>query len=182
MSESVVAERYAKALFELGVESGQLAMLTDQLRTVALTYADSPELRRVLEDPRVAEDQILNLVDALARRLALATIAKNSLMVLVRRRRIRALPDIVSRLVSLTDERTGLLRATVTSASPLAEPQAKQLTEELERLTGKRVLLERNCDPSLLGGLVTRIGDHVVDASLRGRFAEIERRLSESAN
>lgn len=182
MSESVVAERYAKALFELGVESGQLAMLTDQLRSVAHTYADSPELRMVLEDPRVAEDQVLSLIEALARRLALSTVAKNSLLVLVRRRRIRALPDIVSRLVSLTDERTGVLRANVTSATPLAELQAKQLTEELERLTGKRILLERNCDPSLLGGLVTRIGDHVVDASLRGRFAEIERRLSESDN
>jgi F-type H+-transporting ATPase subunit delta len=180
MSESVAAERYAKALFELGLESGQLAMLTDQLRSVSNTYAESPELRAVLDDPRIVEEQVLNLVDALARRLALGTVAKNALGVLVQRRRMKALPDIVARLVSLTDERTGVVRATVTSAAPLAEPQAKQLTEELERLTGKRVLLERRCDPSLLGGLVTRVGDHVVDASLRGRFDEIERRLIET--
>jgi F-type H+-transporting ATPase subunit delta len=182
MSESVVAERYAKALFELGIESGQLAMLTDQLRSVALTYNDSPELRAVLDDPRIAEEQIVGLIDTLARRLALSQVARNSLLVLVRRRRIRALPDIVSRLVSLTDERTGVLRASVTSATPLGDAQAQQLSEELERLTGRRILLERLSDPSLLGGLVTRIGDHVVDASLRGRFDEIERRLSESPN
>jgi F-type H+-transporting ATPase subunit delta len=180
MSESVVAERYAKALFELGIESGQLAMLTDQLRSVARTYSESPDLRTVLDDPRVAEEQVSALVDALARRLALSQMAKNALLVLVRRRRIRALPGIVSRLVSLTDERTGLLRASVTSATQLSDAQAQQLSEELERLTGKRIVLERHCDPSLLGGLVTRIGDHVVDASLRGRFDELERRLSES--
>lgn len=180
MSESVVAERYAKALFELGIESGQLAMLTDQLRSVARTYVDSPELRAVLDDPRVADSQVNGLIEALARRMALSPMAKNSLLVLVQRRRIKALPDIVARLVELTDERTGVLRATVTSAVPLAEPQAQQLSQELERLTGKRVVLERRTDPDLLGGLVTRIGDHVVDASLRGRLEAIERRLSES--
>jgi F-type H+-transporting ATPase subunit delta len=182
MSESVVAERYAKAMFELGLESGQLAMLTDELRSVANAYKDSPELRSVLDDPRIDEDQIISLVESLARRLALSVVAKNSLLVLVRRRRIRALPEIVTRLASLTDERTGLLRASVTSAVPLGEEQARQLSEELERLTGKRIVLECHSDPSLLGGLVTRIGDHVVDASLRGRFDEIERRLSESPN
>lgn len=182
MSESVVAERYAKALFELGIESGQLAMLTDQLRSVARTYADSAELRSVLEDPRVAEDQVINLIEALARRLALSPMAKNTLLVLVRRRRIRTLPDIVTRLASLTDERTGVIRASVTSATPLSDPQAQQLSQELERLTGKRIVLDRRLDPSLLGGLVTRIGDHVIDASLRGRFDEMERRLGESPN
>jgi F-type H+-transporting ATPase subunit delta len=182
MSELVVAERYAKALFELGLESGQLAMLTDQLRSVAHTYAESPELRAVLHDPRIGEDRIVSLIDVLAQRLALSAVAKNSLLVLVRRRRIRALPDIVSRLASLTDERTGVLRAIVTSANALAEAQTQQLTLELERLTGKRIVLERRTDPSLLGGLVARIGDHVVDASLRGRFDDIERRLSESPN
>lgn len=182
MSESVVAERYAKALFELGIESGQLAMLTDQLRSVARTYSDSPELRAVLDDPRVPETQVHSLIEALSRRLGLSPVAKNSLLVLVQRRRIRALPDIVSRLVELTDERTGVLRATVTSASPLVETQAQQLSQELERLTGKRIVLERRTDPSLLGGLIARIGDHVVDASLRGRIEAIGQRLSESPN
>jgi F-type H+-transporting ATPase subunit delta len=182
MSELVVAERYAKALFELGIESGQLAMLTDQLRSVAHAYAESPELRAILHDPRIGEDRIVSLLDVLAQRLALSAVAKNSLLVLVRRRRIRALPDIVSRLASLTDERTGVLRAIVTSANPLADAQTQMLTQELERLTGMRIVLEHRTDPSLLGGLVARIGDHVVDASLRGRFEDIERRLSESPN
>jgi F-type H+-transporting ATPase subunit delta len=182
MSESVVAERYAKALFELGIESGQLAMLTDQLRSVAHTYAASPELRAVLDDPRVSEDQTSNLIEALVRRMALSPVAKNALLVLVRRRRIRALPEIVSRLASLTDERTGVLRATVTSATALSEPQAQQLSSELERLTGRRIILERQSDPSLLGGIIAKIGDHVVDASLRGRLEAIERRLNEVPN
>jgi F-type H+-transporting ATPase subunit delta len=182
MSESVVAERYARAIFELGLESGQLAMLTDQLRTLANTYRDSPELKRVFTDPRVTEDQAHKVIDAIARRLALNPLAKNALLVLVQRRRIQALPDIVRRLVSLTDERTGVLRASVTSAAPLTDAQAQKLSEELERLTGKRIVLERLTDASLIAGLVTKIGDHVIDGSLRGRFEELERRLTESPN
>lgn len=182
MSEMLVAERYAKALFELGLESGQLAMLTDQLRSVAHTYADSPELRSVLDDPRLAEEQVAGLIDALVRRMALSPVTKNSLLVLVRRRRIRALPDIVARLASLTDERTGVLRASVTSATALSEAQAQQLATELERLAGKRVVLERLVDPNLLGGLIARVGDHLIDASLRGRLEEVERRLAEDPN
>jgi F-type H+-transporting ATPase subunit delta len=182
MSESVVAERYARALFELGLESGQLAMLTDQLRTLANSYRDSAELKQVFTDPRVTEDEVQRLIDAIAKRLTLSPLAKNTLMVLVQRRRINVLPDIVRRLVSLTDERTGVLRASVTSAVPLADAQAQRLSEELERLTGKRIVLERLTDPSLIAGLVTRIGDHVIDGSLRGRFEELERRLSESPN
>jgi F-type H+-transporting ATPase subunit delta len=182
MSESVVAERYARALFELGIESGQLAMLTDQLRTVANTYRDSAELKRVLSDPRVTDEQSQGLVEALTKRLALSPLVKNSLMVLLQRRRIAVLPDIVGRLVSLTDERTGVLRASVASATPLNDSQAQKLIEELERLTGKRIVLERRVDPSLIAGIVTRIGDHVIDASLKGRFEQLERRLGESPN
>lgn len=180
MSESVVAERYARALFDLGLESGQLAMLTDQLRTLANSYHDSIELKQVFTDPRVTADQADRLIDAIAKRLALSPLAKNTLSVLIQRRRINVLPDIVRRLVSLTDERTGVLRASVTSATPLNDAQAQRLAEELERLTGKRIVLERRTDPSLIAGLVTRIGDHVIDGSLRGRFEELERRLSES--
>jgi F-type H+-transporting ATPase subunit delta len=64
----------------------------------------------------------------------------------------------------------------------LADAQAQKLSEELERLTGKRIVLDRLIDPSLIAGLVTRIGDHVIDGSLRGRFEELERRLNESPN
>jgi F-type H+-transporting ATPase subunit delta len=182
MSESVVAERYARALFELGLESGQLAMLTDQLRTVAAAFRESAELRRVLSDPRVTDEQTTGLIDALTRRLALNPVVKHALLVLCARGRITALNDIVKRLVSLTDERTGVVRASVTSATALTDAQAQKLTDELERLTGKRIILERLCDPSLIAGLVTRIGDHVIDGSLKGRFEELERRLSESPN
>lgn len=182
MSESVVAERYARALFELGIETGQLAMLTDQLRTVSHIYGDSAELKQVLADPRVTEEQSQGVVEALSKRLALNPLVKNALKVLVQRRRVSALPGIVRRLVSLTDERTGVLRASVTSAVPLGDAQAQKLTEELERLTGKRIILERLSDPTLIAGLVTQIGDHVIDGSLRGRFDELERRLSESPN
>lgn len=182
MSDSVVAERYARALFELGLESGQLAMLTDQLRTLANTFQESAELKSVFSDPRVTEAQAQKVVDALAQRLALNPLAKNALLVLVQRRRIHALADIVRRLVSLTDERTGVLRASVTSAAPLTDVQATRLSEELERLTGKRIVLERRTDSSLIAGLVTKIGDHVIDGSLRGRFEALERQLTESPN
>jgi F-type H+-transporting ATPase subunit delta len=180
VSVSAVAIRYARAVFELGVESGQLAVLTEQLREVSVAYRGSPELTRVFEDPLLEVADRTRVVDALSNRLGLSQTARNALRLLVARRRMNALGDIVEQLVLLADERAGVVRATVTSAAPLSQPQTVAIRDELERLTGKRVIVEHQQDASLLGGWVARVADHVVDASLRGRFAEIGHRLAES--
>jgi len=182
MTKSPVAVRYARAIFELGVESGDPSMLIEQLRQVSACLEGHAELRQVLGDPMIDPSQQQKVLDALAARLQLSKLASNSLRQLAARRRLRELPEIVAELLDLADQRAGVVRATITSAAPLLPEQTTQLRGELERLTGKRVLVEHEVDPSLLGGWIARVADHVVDTSVRGRLAEIERRLVDLPN
>ena len=177
MTASVVADRYARALLELAAESNQVASVAQQLRRATEVYASSSELRAVLNDPTLEDDNRANLVKALGDRLGLGGLVQNTLRVLVERRRMAALPEIADRLLTLADDQAGIVKAKVASAMPLTEVQLEAIKNELERLTGCKVALERQQDPSLLAGVVARVGDHVIDASLRGRFQELEQRL-----
>ena len=177
MTAAVVADRYARALLELATETNQVASVAQQLRRVADTYQSSDELRAVLNDPILEDTQRANLVRIIGDRLGLSNLVQNMLRVLVERQRMTALPEIAERLLKLSDDQAGIVKATVASAKPLTDAQIESIKSELERLTGRKVALERQQDPSLLAGVVARIGDHVIDASLRGRFQELEQKL-----
>ena len=174
---STLAERYALAVFELGTESGQLQQLSDQLRAFSEAYAASDDLRSVLDNPLVADAQRSAVIEALVSRLRLGRLAQNTVRLLARRHRMTLIVDLARALGRLTDEKSGILRATVTSARPLSDAFCRQLTRELEQLTHRKILLDRQLDPGLLGGVVTRVGDRVIDGSIRGRLADLERHL-----
>jgi F-type H+-transporting ATPase subunit delta len=176
-SESAVADRYARAIFEIGAESGTLGELAQQIAAIAAAYAANANLRAILDNPLVAEEQREAVLQEIAARLGLSEIATNSVRLLARRRKLRALPDIARRLGSLSDERAGVLRARVTSARELPESYYSDLTTRLEKATGKKIVLERRQDPALIAGVVTQIGDNTIDGSLKGRLHDIERQL-----
>jgi F-type H+-transporting ATPase subunit delta len=179
-AQTTVAERYARAIFALGVESGTAAALADEVRRFATAYEESLDLRSVLENPLVSHEQRNKVLAEIAGRLGLTRVALNTIEYLAARRRLAALPDIAKRLQSLADEQQGVLRATVTSAGPLAESFYQRLSEQLTTLVGRKVVLERREDPSLIAGVVTRIGDNTIDGSLRGQLEQLERRLHAS--
>ncbi len=177
MSDAAVAERYARAVFELGVEAGQLEKLLQDLAKAAELFAGSSELRGVLGNPLVGEDARESLLKDLASRASLGELATNTLRLLSRRRRLAVLPDIARLLGKFSDERAGILRATVLTAVALPESVYTELKAKLEAATNKKVVLERKQDPSLIGGIVTKIGDNTIDGSIKGRLAEMERQL-----
>ena len=178
--QATIAERYARAIFALGVETGTLAALADQVRLFATAYADSLDLRSVLENPTVVAAQRDQVLAELGSRLELGPSALNTIRYLASRRRLPVVPDIAKRLQSLSDEQQGVVRATVTSAQPLPESFYQRLSEQLATLVGRRVVLDRRDDPSLIAGVVTRIGDNTIDGSLRGRLEQLERSLHAS--
>lgn len=177
MSSSMVADRYARALFELASEVNQVAKAAEELRRVAQAYSASSELRAVLSDPLTEPSDGSNIIRSIGEKLGVSPLVQNTLRVLVERRRMNALPEIADRLLQLSDDQSGTVKATVASAQPLSDAQFSAIKQELERLTGRKVSVERQHDPSLLAGVVARVGDHVIDASLRGRFQELEQRL-----
>ncbi len=180
MSVTAVGDRYARALFELGEETGQLEVLAQEVAAIAEVFAASGDLRAVLDNPLIEEPQRDGVLAALARRLRLGPLVVNLLRLMARRHRMAALPDVARTLQSLVDQKSGVLRATITSAVPLDETALRALTAQLEAKTRRRVLVEKKHDPDLIAGLVTRIGDKTIDGSLKGRLDALERRLLQS--
>ena len=179
MSETV-AERYAQAIFELGVETGGVTALIEDFRRLAELYDASAELRKIMNNPLVPEADRLATVNELSDRLGLTDLAKNAAGLLTRRKRMYAVSGIAKELDRLSDQRAGIVRATVVSAEPLTDWFAEKLTEELKNMTGRRIVLDRRHDPELLAGLIIRIGDQVIDGSARTKLAELSAHLLQS--
>ncbi|HMI86170.1 MAG TPA: ATP synthase F1 subunit delta [Polyangiaceae bacterium] len=179
MSETV-AERYAQAIFELGVETGGVTALIEDFRRLSDMYEESEELRKIMNNPLVAEADRLATVNELSERLGLTDLGKNAAGLLTRRKRMYALTGIANELDRLSDQRAGIVRATVVSAEPLSESFAAKLADELKTMTGKRVVLDQRHDPELLAGLIIRIGDQVIDGSARTKLAELSAHLLQS--
>jgi F-type H+-transporting ATPase subunit delta len=173
----VIAKRYATALLELGSESGQLDALVDEIARAAAAYEGSDDLRAVVEDPLVAAAAKQAILKELAERLSLGPNTRNALALLLERRRLRALPAISDRLREMADAKRGILRAQVMTAMPLSEEYFEKLQRELERVTGRRVALDRKLDAALIAGVVVRVGDTVYDGSLVARLKQMKETL-----
>jgi F-type H+-transporting ATPase subunit delta len=177
MIPTEVARRYARALFELGLENQNLDALTRELSDAASAYESSAELRSALDNPLVALDAKRAILTDLAQAIGAGPTAKHTLLMLGDRRRVKALPDIARGLRELADGQRGVQRADVMSAHPLSPETADKLRAELERITGRRIALEVRVDASLLAGVIARIGDTIYDGSLRGRMATLKNNL-----
>jgi F-type H+-transporting ATPase subunit delta len=181
MIAGVVARRYAKALLELGTELGQLDALVEEISAVAESYEASPELQAALENPLFPHAVKKNIVADLAQTIGLGQTARNTVFLLNDRRRMRTLPGIARLLREMNDKKKGLLRAEVVTAAPLSEAYFARLQQQLEKMTGRKVVLDKREDPTILAGVITRIGDTVYDGSLRARLHEIKHALLPSA-
>lgn len=178
MSESAVSLRYARAIFELSLETGEDL---GPFRDFAATYKGSPELRSILDNPMVDSVQRTAILDTVAERLGVRGAALNAIRLLASRHKLRALPGISAQLGNLSDRHAGIVRATVTSAQPLPDSVYQRIESELATAVGRKIVIERKQDPTLIGGIVTRIGDNTIDGSIRGRLNEVERQLLQSA-
>ena len=181
MTLSAVAARYANALAD--VVTGSASALNPQqavaeLRAFESLLSDSPELLNALVTPAVAGSRKKAVVERLANILKLSKVTRNLLFVLVDRRRISSLSDIIRTFEEVVDARLGYAQANVSSSANLSETEQRAVAAQLEGLTGKRLRMRFSVDPSLIGGAVARIGSTVYDGSVRGQLAAIQARLS----
>ncbi len=175
MSHDAIGRRYARAIFEIGKEEGGLAGLAEQIADFALSYQASPELISVLENPAVPHETRASIVEEIAGRTGAGATTQRALKLITRKRRLRALPDIARHLRRLCDQDSRIVRAEVFSAHALTESYLTRLKSELETATGQKVVLSHTIDPTIIGGVVTRIGDRVVDGSLRSHLSSIRK-------
>jgi F-type H+-transporting ATPase subunit delta len=177
MIAGVVARRYAQALLELGSETGQLDALVEEISAVAASYKASPELQHAMENPLLPHAVKKGILADLGTTIGLGATAQNALFLLNDRRRLQALPGIAQLLREMSDRRKGVVRAEVITAAPLSEAYYARLQQQLEKMTGRKIALDRREDPTILAGVITRIGDTLYDGSLRTRLHEIKHSL-----
>ncbi len=170
MSYDAIGRRYAGAIFELAKGEGQTGAVADQLGAFAQVYEGSVELQTVLENPVVDQQARSAIVSDIAGRTGISGLALQALRLVTQKRRLRAIPDIARHLRRLVDEDAKVVRAHVTTATNPPSGYLDRLKVEIERSTGKKVVLTHAVDPTLIGGVVTAIGDRVVDGSLRSRL------------
>lgn len=174
---SAVGRRYAKAILELAIEGDQLDKVEEDLTALRDAWGGSEDLRDAFENPAVGAEQRRGILDQLAQRMGLAPTVHNALRLLSDRRRLRHLPEVVEAFQQLAEKRAGKVRAEVATASAMPESYFQELQKALESVTGKKVALVKKEDPTLIGGVVTRVGDKVFDGSLRARLNELEEEL-----
>lgn len=170
--------RYADAAFEIALRDETVEVWRRELDAAA-EMVRSEQVLDVLANPAIPLDQRL---EATQRAFAkLSQPVRNLILLLVRRGRIEQLPRVAAEFARRDDERNGLTHATATSAAPLGAEEVRAIAARLEELTGTRVSLETNVDPSILGGVVVRIGDRLIDGSVRGRLERLRNQLASGA-
>jgi F-type H+-transporting ATPase subunit delta len=171
---SIIARRYAKALIDLGTETGQLDALVREISNVAEVVEPSAELRDVRDNPQIPAPARKAVFLEVAQRVGAGQLTRNTIALLADNGRLRFLGSIAKALRDEADRRAGVVRATVSSAAPLSDVYVQKLTQALEARYQKKVVVQREVDPKLLAGVVTRIGDTIIDGSLRARLNELK--------
>ncbi len=181
MSFDAVGRRYARAIFELGKESNAGEVVAVQFAEFAAAYEASPELMSVLGNPLVEQKAREAIVTEVAQRLGASQLTLRALRLVNKQRRLKAIPDIAKHLGRLADEDAKVLRAHATTAREMSKTYLDKLKSEIEKSTGRRVVLTHSVDPSLIGGVITTIGDRVVDGSIRSRLVSFREAARPSA-
>jgi len=169
-----LANRYATALFGLASERAALEQVEGDLGRVERALDENAELSRLLSSPIVSREEHARVVSAVAERLGLSELVGNFLGVLAEHRRLAALPGIIRGFRNKLAEHRGEETAEVISAAPLSEAQLAEVKDGVAGFVGRPVNLDSSVDPSLLGGIVVRVGSRMVDASLKSKLQQLE--------
>ncbi len=175
-----LARRYARALFEVGLSQNNYETLGREVDDLAATYAGSRELAEALTNPVFPKEKRRAVLEAVLKRAGVSPATRNFALLLLDRERIPVLPAIARELRAMVDDKAGRVRAEVASARPLSPAETDSVKRTLEKVSGKKVVLETKVDPDLLGGVVAKVGDVVYDGSIRTKLEQMrERFLSE---
>ena len=177
MTGSRISKRYAKALLSLGQEDGNYAEFGENLKDFTGLCADNPEFSKVIANPVFSVDDRKKVLDAVLEKSPFADLVKNLLRLLLDKNRIEGIKDVSAYYTRLTDEISNIIRADIITARPLKDAAMDKLDVVLAKITSKTVKIKVEEDESLIGGLVVKIGDLVLDGSVRAQIEGLKESL-----
>lgn len=177
MGAETIARRYAAALADVVMKTGEADPVRSELKAWEELIASNADLRNVFANPSIAHSKKEGVLEALIARSAPSKTAANFLRVLLRNSRLINLPEINERFAAELEERRGIVNGLVNSAHELSGPEIDELRANLEKVTGKTVKLSFEIDRDLIGGVVARIGSTVYDGSVRTKLENFKEQL-----
>jgi F-type H+-transporting ATPase subunit delta len=169
--DSILASRYARALLSIGEEDGKYREYGEELRGLAEAMEAARPDSAVLESPAYPGELRARILDGILSKAGLSAMVENFARLLFARGRIGVLGKAAEAYGRLTDEKDGVLRGTVLTPAPLGDPEMKALREALGVYLGSpKVELVQSADPSLVAGIAVRVGDIVLDGSVRAQL------------
>ena len=175
LAVGATARRYAEAVFEIGVQEGTIDRWRDDLHLLA-EYLGNRRLAFVLKEPKIP----FTRKEAIVRDLLAAKVrpeALNLALLLVERNLVELAPRVSAAFDERYNDYRGQAIAHVTTAIPLDDTLRAQISRELQAITGKHILLQERVDPAILGGVIARVGDTLIDGSLKRRFGMLRQRI-----
>ena len=177
MARSPTPKRYAQAVFQIAEEQGNVDQWLNDLEKI-LAIIENGEFRQYLEMPRISLDKkVLAIKESL---VTVNPLARNLVALLISRDTLALYPLIVIQYRNLVDNHYGRKRAVVTTAITLDDDLQSKIRTQLSELLGTDVVLSTHTEPKVLGGMTIRVGDKLIDGSIRGKFSELRNDLLKS--
>ena len=177
MRSTKISRRYAKALMSLGTEDGFYREYGRELREFCEFTQTAGELARVLGFKLYPLEDRRRVLESVLERSGFSDLVKNFLRLLLEKERMGALPAIAAHYDRLSDDISNIVRASIITARPLTEDAVERIVAALSEMTSKDVKAEVFEDASLIGGVVVRVGDLVLDGSVRAQLAGLTESL-----
>ena len=176
---SGVAERYASSLYELALEAGSVDAVGADLDRLQAMLDESEDLRRLIQSPVFSSEDQLRAISAVADKAGIRGLVGNFIKVVAGNRRLFALPGMIRAFRQIAAAQRGEVTAEVTSAHALTPAQEQELKSALKGVTGKDMVVAVTVDPTLLGGLIVKVGSRQIDTSLRTKLSTLKLALKE---
>lgn len=178
MSVETIARRYGAALADVVLKTGETDAVKAELGGWVELISSSPDLGSVFRNPSIAHADKEKVLENLIERTRPTRTTGNFLRVLLKNGRITELSEISTRFAEILDERNGIEKAYVTSARDLNDDQKADLRTNLERTTGKKIVLDFDVDRNIIGGVIARVGSTVYDGSVRTALENFKTELT----
>jgi F-type H+-transporting ATPase subunit delta len=174
-----MAGRYATALFELARDENKLDETARALSALEALLSENEDLTRLVRSPIFSAPEQAGAIAAIAGQASLPALTANFLQLLVKNRRLFALRDVISDFRKLLAHHRNEMTAEITSAVALTDAQTEELKAVLKVKTGRDITLNTHVDPSILGGLIVKIGSRMVDSSIRTKLNNLKIAMKE---
>lgn len=173
----LIGKRYAEALYEVALELDKLEQFKEEIKSISQVLESEPKLKTIFEHPKLSKNEKKDIINSIFKSRVSQEVL-NLCYIVVDKGRETHLADISEEYTRFSNEKQGIVEAKAITAVPMKAKEMEKLEDRLSKKLGKKVLLSNVIDNTIMGGVLVKIGDKVIDASIKGKFEELYKDLN----